>query len=125
MRGVDVKPPEFTKSDADEFALLDLRRWDNCLLATGGVDAVYAALGVANVAGAMTPLPGGIVGQELMMAVLISGIPGNSTASAMAMVGIMRLSTLWYAALLALPFFFHLSRRHMPSHGRACGVRES
>lgn len=87
--------------------------------------AAVAALGVANVAGAMTPLPGGIVGQELTMTVLISGIPGNSTASAMAMVGIMRLSTLWYAALLALPFFLYLSRRHMRSHGRACAARDS
>lgn len=42
VRGVDVKPPEFTGSDADEFALLDLRRWDNCLQATRGIDAVYA-----------------------------------------------------------------------------------
>lgn len=42
VRGVDVKFPEFTESDADEFELLDLRRWDNCLKATRGVDAVYA-----------------------------------------------------------------------------------
>ncbi|MCY3819478.1 MAG: lysylphosphatidylglycerol synthase transmembrane domain-containing protein [Gammaproteobacteria bacterium] len=75
--------------------------------------AATAALGVANVAGAMTPLPGGIVGQELTMAVLVSGLPGNSTASSMAMVGIMRFCTLWYAALLGLPFFLYLSRRCM------------
>ena len=74
--------------------------------------AATAALGVANVAGAITPLPGGIFGQELTMAVLVSSIPGNSTASAMAMVGVMRLSTLWYAALLGLPFFLYLSRRY-------------
>ena len=42
VRGVDVKPPEFTVSDADEFELLDLRRWENCLRATKDVDAVYA-----------------------------------------------------------------------------------
>ena len=42
VRGVDVKLPEFTKSNADEFELLDLRRWDNCLQATTGIDAVYA-----------------------------------------------------------------------------------
>jgi nucleoside-diphosphate-sugar epimerase len=42
VRGVDIKYPEFTKVDADEFELLDLRRWDNCLQATRGVDEVYA-----------------------------------------------------------------------------------
>lgn len=42
IRGVDVKYPEFTKSDADEFELLDLRRWPSCLQATRGVQEVYA-----------------------------------------------------------------------------------
>jgi GDP-D-mannose 3', 5'-epimerase len=42
VRGVDIKEPEFTKSDADEFELLDLRRWDNCLQATRGINEVYA-----------------------------------------------------------------------------------
>ena len=42
VRGVDIKHPEFALTDADEFELLDLRRWDNCLQATRGVDEVYA-----------------------------------------------------------------------------------
>ncbi len=42
VRGVDVKYPEFGLTDADEFLLLDLRRWENCLQATRGVDEVYA-----------------------------------------------------------------------------------
>jgi len=42
VRGVDIKYPEYTPVDADEFELLDLRRWDNCLQATRGVDEVYA-----------------------------------------------------------------------------------
>jgi GDP-D-mannose 3', 5'-epimerase len=42
VRGVDIKHPEFCQSDADEFEILDLRRWDNCLQATRGVDDVYA-----------------------------------------------------------------------------------
>jgi GDP-D-mannose 3', 5'-epimerase len=42
VRGVDLKYPEFTPVDADEFEILDLRRWDNCLQATRGVDEVYA-----------------------------------------------------------------------------------
>ena len=42
IRGIDVKYPEYEQSRANEFELLDLRRWDNCLLATQGVDEVYA-----------------------------------------------------------------------------------
>ncbi|MFQ5902134.1 MAG: NAD-dependent epimerase/dehydratase family protein [Candidatus Binatia bacterium] len=42
VRGVDLKYPEFKSTDADEFLLLDLRRWNSCLQATRGVDEVYA-----------------------------------------------------------------------------------
>ncbi len=42
IRGVDLKHPEFAPTDADEFELLDLRRWDACLQATRGVHEVYA-----------------------------------------------------------------------------------
>ena len=42
VRGVDMKHPEFERTAAHEFEILDLRRWDNCLLATRGVDEVYA-----------------------------------------------------------------------------------
>ncbi len=42
VRGVDIKLPEYSTPDADEFELLDLRRWENCLKATKGVDEVYA-----------------------------------------------------------------------------------
>jgi nucleoside-diphosphate-sugar epimerase len=42
VRGVDLKYPEYTDVDADEFELRDLRRWDECLLATRAVDEVYA-----------------------------------------------------------------------------------
>jgi GDP-D-mannose 3',5'-epimerase len=42
VRGVDLKHPEYTDVDADEFELRDLRRWDECLLAARGVDDVYA-----------------------------------------------------------------------------------
>lgn len=42
VRGVDIKHPEFCRTDADEFELLDLRRWDSCLQATRDVDEVYA-----------------------------------------------------------------------------------
>jgi GDP-D-mannose 3',5'-epimerase len=42
VRGVDLKHPEYTDIDADEFELRDLRRWDECLLATRNVEEVYA-----------------------------------------------------------------------------------
>jgi nucleoside-diphosphate-sugar epimerase len=41
VRGVDIKTPEYEPSAADDFALLDLRRFDNCLVATRNVDQVY------------------------------------------------------------------------------------
>lgn len=42
VRGVDIKLPEFSETDADEFKLLDLRGWENCVAATEGIDEVYA-----------------------------------------------------------------------------------
>lgn len=42
IRGVDVRYPEYCATDADEFLLLDLRRWENCVEATKDVEEVYA-----------------------------------------------------------------------------------
>jgi GDP-D-mannose 3', 5'-epimerase len=42
VRGVDLKYPDFTTTDADEFEILDLRRWDSCLQATRNANEVYA-----------------------------------------------------------------------------------
>lgn len=42
VRGVDLKDPEFSRTEADEFERLDLRRSDDCLRATDGIDEVYA-----------------------------------------------------------------------------------
>src|SRR5437870_12463602 len=42
VRGVDIKKPEYTAIDADEFKVLDLRRWENCQEATQDIDEVYA-----------------------------------------------------------------------------------
>lgn len=41
VRGVDIKEPEFDPTRANEFELLDLRRWENCLQATREIDEVY------------------------------------------------------------------------------------
>ena len=42
VRGVDIKEPEYEGTHADEFRVLDLRFWENCLEAARGVDEVYA-----------------------------------------------------------------------------------
>ena len=42
VRGVDIKYPEYTTTQADEFEILDLRYRDNCLEATHNIDEVYA-----------------------------------------------------------------------------------
>jgi GDP-D-mannose 3',5'-epimerase len=42
VRGVDIKRPEYEATSSDAFEILDLRKAENCLLATrGGVDEVY------------------------------------------------------------------------------------
>ena len=41
VRGTYIKHPEYEESASHEFELLDLRRFDNCLIATRGIDEVY------------------------------------------------------------------------------------
>lgn len=41
VRGVDIKYPEYEESAADEFEILDLRKFDNCLIASRGITQVY------------------------------------------------------------------------------------
>jgi len=41
VRGVDIVHPEYAATRADEFEILDLRRWDACLQAVRGMDQVY------------------------------------------------------------------------------------
>ena len=41
VRGVDLKHPEYEPSLAQEFEILDLRRWDDCLVATRRIQEVY------------------------------------------------------------------------------------
>ncbi|MEP7212229.1 MAG: NAD-dependent epimerase/dehydratase family protein [Acidobacteriota bacterium] len=42
VRGADLKYPEFGDSDADEFQILDLRKWEDCQKASRDVEEVYA-----------------------------------------------------------------------------------
>ena len=41
VRGVDIKEPEYEGTTADEFQILDLREWENCVQAMRGIDEVY------------------------------------------------------------------------------------
>jgi nucleoside-diphosphate-sugar epimerase len=41
VRGVDVKYPEYTRTDADEFAQVDLRHWDHAQRVTQDIDEAY------------------------------------------------------------------------------------
>src|SRR3712207_2890512 len=41
VRGIDIKYPEYEPSPSHEFELLDLRRFDNCLIASRGINEVY------------------------------------------------------------------------------------
>lgn len=42
VRGIDLKLPEYESTHANEFLKVDLRRWENCLKATEGMQEVYA-----------------------------------------------------------------------------------
>jgi nucleoside-diphosphate-sugar epimerase len=42
VRGVDLKRPDYAPTQADEFAILDLRRRESCRQATHGIEEVYA-----------------------------------------------------------------------------------
>jgi nucleoside-diphosphate-sugar epimerase len=41
VRAVDVEPPEYEPSQADDFRILDLREFDDCLTATRDIGSVY------------------------------------------------------------------------------------
>ena len=58
VRGVDIKKPDFSKSEADEFLLLDLREKENCqkaLSVEGNFDEVYQLAADRGGAGYMIP----------------------------------------------------------------------
>ncbi|HET7098764.1 MAG TPA: NAD-dependent epimerase/dehydratase family protein [Patescibacteria group bacterium] len=58
VRGVDIKKPDFSKTAADEFMLLDLREKKNCTKALkikGGFDEVYQLAADRGGAGYMIP----------------------------------------------------------------------
>ena len=42
VRGADIKKPDYASTDADEFLVADLRRWEPCQKSTEGIEEVYA-----------------------------------------------------------------------------------
>jgi len=67
VRGVDIKQPEFEPTAAHHFELLDLRRFDNCLIATRGVDEVYHLAANMGGIGFIEAFKGEIVRDNTMM----------------------------------------------------------
>lgn len=41
VRGVDIKHPEYESSSADDFKILDLRKWESCVEATKDIEVIY------------------------------------------------------------------------------------
>ena len=80
----------------------------------GGALSLHNAMttiGLGNIAGVLTFLPGGIGGQEAAMIYLIQH-NGNALSIAIAITGMARIGTIFFAALLGSPFFINLSRQH-------------
>ncbi len=42
VRGVDLVHSRYMETSADDFQILDLRKWENCLQATEGIEHVYS-----------------------------------------------------------------------------------
>src|SRR2546423_7335014 len=42
VRGVDLRAPEFARTEADEYVVGDMRTMEACMETTAGVDDVYA-----------------------------------------------------------------------------------
>ncbi len=67
VRGVDVKYPEYEPSPAHEFERLDLRRFDNCLISTRGVDEVYNLAADMGGIGYLTAFHAGVARNNAMI----------------------------------------------------------
>jgi len=68
VRGADIKPPEFSKKDeADEFLLLDLRDFRNCLEAVQGVDKVYTLAANMGGIGFITAVKADVVRDNILI----------------------------------------------------------
>lgn len=84
VRGVDIKEPEFSsKEEMDEFLLLDLRDFNNCLKAVKGMDYVYALAANMGGVGFITSVSADVMRDNVLINV--------NTAEASRLEGIKRL----------------------------------
>ena len=84
VRGVDIKYPEFSpKDEADEFLLLDLRDFRNCMEAINGIGNVYALAANMGGIGFITSVKADIVRDNVLINV--------NTAEASRLAGVKRL----------------------------------
>lgn len=68
VRGVDLKHPEYESSASDEFQVLDLRRFDDCMMATrGGVEEVYNLAADMGGIGYITAFHAGIARNNILI----------------------------------------------------------
>ena len=71
--------------------------------------SILSILGISNLTGVVTLLPGGVGAHEVTMSYLLTRI-GNPVSLAVIAVAIVRLGTVFFAALLGFPFFIRLSQ---------------
>ena len=84
VRGADIKYPEFSsKNEADEFLLLDLRDFRNCLEAVKGVDKIYQLAANMGGIGFITSVRADVVRDNILI--------NTNMAEASRLVGIKRL----------------------------------
>ena len=68
VRGADIKYPEFSsKNKANEFLLLDLRIFENCLKAVKGIDKVYTLAADMGGIGFITAVKANIVRNNILI----------------------------------------------------------
>lgn len=68
VRGADIKYPEYSpKDEADEFLLLDLRDFRNCMEAVKGVDKVYTLAANMGGIGFITGVKGEVLRDNVMI----------------------------------------------------------
>lgn len=68
VRGVDLKYPEYSpKDEADEFLLLDLRDFGNCMRAVQGIDKVYTLAANMGGIGFITAVKADVVRDNILI----------------------------------------------------------
>ncbi len=68
VRGADIKYPEFSpKNEADEFLLLDLRDFRNCIEATKGIEKVYTLAANMGGIGYITAVKADVVRDNILI----------------------------------------------------------